>query len=182
MTDIEFEQIIIKTIYANPEVSGKIIPELDTGWFTNVDHKYIVNAILEYNSKFSAVPNAIEVKRLLSDQRTVDEFEKCMSINDEDVNTPYILDEIQNFIRKRLGRQVCMDYNEYCSTGKSKGSFADEMAYAETFTFDTKVGFSFFEEPEVIFNDIITNERLYPTGCKAIDEMIGGGLHPKSIL
>ena len=56
MTDIEFEQIIIKTIYANPEVSGKIIPELDTGWFTNVDHKYIVNAILEYNSKFSAVP------------------------------------------------------------------------------------------------------------------------------
>ena len=32
MTDIEFEQIIIKTIYANPEVSGKIIPELDTGW------------------------------------------------------------------------------------------------------------------------------------------------------
>ena len=45
MTEIEFEQIIIKTIYANPEVSGKIIPELDTGWFTNVDHKYIVNAI-----------------------------------------------------------------------------------------------------------------------------------------
>ena len=181
MTDIEFEQIIIKTIYANPEVSGKIIPELDTGWFTNVDHKYIVNAILEYNSKFSAVPNAIEVKRLLSDQRTVDEFEKCMSINDEDVNTPYILDEIQNFIRKRLGRQVCMDYNEYCSTGKSKGSFADEMAYAETFTFDTKVGFSFFEEPEVIFNDIITNERLYPTGCRSIDEMIVGGLYRKSI-
>lgn len=181
MTDIEFEQVIIKTIYANPEVSGKIIPELDTNWFINVDHKYIVNAILEYNSKFSAVPNAIEVKRLLSDERTVKEFEICMSIPDEDVNTPYILDEIQTFIRKRLGRQVCMDYNEYCNTGKAKCSFADEMAYAETFTFDTKVGFSFFEEPEVIFNDIITNEKLYPTGCKSMDEMIGGGLHPKSI-
>lgn len=181
MTDIEFEQVIIKTIYANPEVSGKIIPELDTNWFINVDHKYIVNAILEYNSKFSAVPNAIEVKRLLSDERTVKEFEICMSIPDEDVNTPYILDEIQTFIRKRLGRQVCMDYNEYCNTGKAKCSFADEMAYAETFTFDTKVGFSFFEEPEVIFNAIITNEKLYPTGCKSMDEMIGGGLHPKSI-
>lgn len=181
MTDNEFEQIIIKTLYANPNVSGKIVPELTTDWFTNTDHKYIIDAIIDYNTKYSAMPNVIEVKRMLKDERTVNEFDNCMRIADADVNTPYIQEEIQEFIRKRLGSRVCMAYTEFCSTGKAKGSFADEMAYAESFTFDNKVGFSFFEEPEVIFNGIITNEKLYPTGCKSLDEMARGGLHEKSL-
>lgn len=181
MTDNEFEQVIIKTLYANPDVSSKVVPELDNSWFINTDHKYIVDAIIDYNTKYSEMPNVIEVKRLLKDERTVNEFEKCLQIADSDVNTPYILDEIQNFVRKRLGSRVCMAYTEYCSSGKAKGSFADDMAYAESFSFDTKVGFSFFEEPEMIFNNIITKEAVLPTGCKSLDEMIGGGLHPKSI-
>lgn len=182
MTDNEFEQVIIKTLYANRDVSSKVVPELDNSWFTNTDHKYIVDAIIDYNTKYSEMPNVIEVKRLLKDERTVQEFDKCLQIADEDVNTPYILDEIQNFVRKRLGSRVCMAYTEYCASGKSKGSFADDMAYAESFSFDTKVGFSFFEEPEMIFNNIITNERLLPTGCKSLDEMIGGGLHTKALI
>lgn len=182
MTDNEFEQVIIKTLYANPDVSSKVVPELDNSWFTNTDHKYIVDAIIDYNTKYSEMPNVIEVKRILKDERAVKEFEKCMEIADSDVNTPYILDEIQTFVRKRLGSRVCMAYTEYCASGKSKGSFADDMAYAESFSFDTKVGFSFFEEPEMIFNNIITNERLLPTGCKSLDEMIGGGLHTKALI
>lgn len=182
MTDNEFEQVIIKTLYANPDVSSKVIPELDNSWFTNTDHKYIIDAIIDYNTRYSEMPNVIEVKRILKDERAVKEFEKCMEIADSDVNTPYILDEIQTFVRKRLGSRVCMAYTEYCASGKSKGSFADDMAYAESFSFDTKVGFSFFEEPEMIFNNIITNERLLPTGCKSLDEMIGGGLHTKALI
>ena len=182
MTDNEFEQVIIKTLYANPDVSSKVVPELDNSWFTNTDHKYIVDAIIDYNTRYSEMPNVIEVKRILKDERAVKEFEKCMEIADSDVNTPYILDEIQTFVRKRLGSRVCMAYTEYCASGKSKGSFADDMAYAESFSFDTKVGFSFFEEPEMIFNNIITNERLLPTGCKSLDEMIGGGLHTKALI
>ena len=182
MTDNEFEQVIIKTLYANPDVSSKVVPELDNSWFTNTDHKYIVDAIIDYNTRYSEMPNVIEVKRILKDERAVKEFEKCMEIADSDVNTPYILDEIQTFVRKRLGSRVCMAYTEYCSSGKSRGSFADDMAYAESFSFDTKVGFSFFEEPEMIFNNIITNEKLLPTGCKSLDEMIGGGLHTKALI
>lgn len=181
MTDIEFEQVIIKTLYANNDISSKIVPELTEDWFVNVDHKYIAQAIIDYNSKFSAMPNVIEMRRLLSDSRTVDEFNKCMDIPDGDVNTPFMLDEIQTFVRKRLLRQVGMEISNYCANGHSKVSFADESAYAESFTFDTKIGFSFFEEPEVIYKGIITNEKLYPSGCKTIDEMIGGGFHEKSL-
>ena len=97
MTDSEFEKVVIKTLYANPDASSKIIPELDVNWFIQVDHKYIVDAIASYNAKYSTLPNAIEVKRLLKDERSVEEFDKCMAIPDADVNTPYILDEISNF-------------------------------------------------------------------------------------
>ena len=65
MTDNEFEQVIIKTLYANPDVSSKVVPELDNSWFINTDHKYIVDAIIDYNTKYSEMPNVIEVKRLL---------------------------------------------------------------------------------------------------------------------
>lgn len=181
MTDIEFEQVIIKTLYANNDISSKVVPELNEDWFINVDHKYIINSIIDYNTKFSTMPNIIEMKRLLTDQRTVDEFNNCMNIPDAEVNTPYILDEIQTFVRKRLLRSVGMEISKYCTDGKSKISFADESAYAESFTFDTKIGFSFFEEPEVIYNGIVTNEKLFPCGCKTIDELIGGGFHEKSL-
>ena len=181
MTDIEFEQVIIKALYANSELSSKVVPELDPQWFINIDHKYIVNAILDYNAKFSNMPNVIEMRRILTDDKTVTEFDKCMEIPDADVNTPYMLDEIQEFVRKRLLRQVQENISNYCVGGKSVGSFAEATAYAESFTFDTKVGFSFFEEPEVIYNDFIKNEVVLPTGCKTMDEMIHGGLHPQSM-
>lgn len=181
MTDIEFEQVIIKAIYANSSVSSKVVPELNTDWFVNVDHQYIVDAILNYNAKFSAVPNVIETRRLLSDERTVTEFNKCMDIPDADVNTPYLLDEIQTFVRKRLLRKVQVNISNYCETNKAGTSFADDAAYAESFTFDDKVGFSFFEEPEKIYNSIITNEKVIPTGCRTLDEMIFGGVHEKSL-
>ena len=51
MTDNEFEQVVIKTIYANPSASSKIVPELDPNWFIQVDHKYIVDAIIEKYGK-----------------------------------------------------------------------------------------------------------------------------------
>lgn len=181
MTDIEFEQVIIKALYANSDLSSKVVPELDPQWFVNIDHKYIVNAILDYNAKFSNMPNVIEMRRILTDDKTVTEFNKCMEIPDADVNTPYMLDEIQEFVRKRLLRQVQENISNYCVGGKSVGSFAEAAAYAESFTFDTKVGFSFFEEPEVIYNDFIKNEVVLPTGCKTMDEMIHGGLHPQSM-
>lgn len=181
MTDIEFEQVIIKALYANADISSKVVPELDPGWFTNIDHKYIVSAIVDYNAKFSNMPNVIEMRRLLTDERTVTEFNKCMDIADTDVNTPYMLDEIQEFVRRQLLRKVQENISEYRVNKKHTGSFAEEAAYAESFTFDTKVGFSFFEEPEIIYNDFIKNEVVLPTGCKTMDEMIHGGLHPQSM-
>lgn len=181
MTDIEFEKVVIKTLYANSDISSKILPELNEDWFTQVDHKYIVKGILDYNTQFSAIPNVIEMHRLLTDERTIQAFDKCMAIPDEEVNTAYILDEIQTFVRKRLLRRVGMEINNYCANGNSNMSFADESAYAESFTFDTKIGFSFFEEPERIFEGIVTNEKVYPSGCKTIDDLIGGGFHEKSL-
>ena len=181
MTDIEFEQVIIKALYANSDISSKVVPELDPNWFSNVDHKYIISAIVDYNAKFSNMPNVIEMRRLLTDERTVTEFNKCMEIADGDVNTPYMLDEIQEFVRKRLLRQVQENISGFCVNGKHTGSFAEEAAYAESFTFDTKVGFSFFEEPEKIYNDFIKNEVVLPTGCRTMDDMVHGGLHPQSM-
>lgn len=182
MTDREFEQVVIKTIYANPTVAGKITPMLDETWFLDPDHKYIAKAIIKHNAAWGECPNAIEVKRALTDERSVAEFDTCMTIPDENVNTPYILKEIEEFVRRRMVKRVNDMAMEYCRTGNIKISLADEMATAESFTFDDKLGVDFLDEPNFLFDGIVANEKIFPMGVQTMDDMIGGGVHENSLV
>lgn len=182
MTDREFEQVVIKTIYANPTVAGKITPMLDETWFLDPDHKYIAKAIIKHNAAWGECPNAIEVKRALTDERSVAEFDTCMAIPDENVNTPYILKEIEEFVRRRMVKRVNDMAMEYCRTGNIKISLADEMATAESFTFDDKLGVDFLDEPNFLFDGIVANEKIFPMGVQTMDDMIGGGVHENSLV
>lgn len=182
MTDREFEQVVIKTIYANPAVAGKITPMLDETWFLDPDHKYIAKAIIKHNAAWGECPNAIEVKRALTDERSVAEFDTCMAIPDENVNTPYILKEIEEFVRRRMVKRVNDMAMEYCRTGNIKISLADEMATAESFTFDDKLGVDFLDEPNFLFDGIVANEKIFPMGVQTMDDMIGGGVHENSLV
>lgn len=182
MTDREFEQVVIKTIYANPNVAGKITPLLDNSWFLEPDHKYIANAIIKHNAKWGETPNAIELKRSLTDERSVAAFDVCMSIPDDQVNTKYILNEIEEFVRRRLVKKVNDKAMEYCRTGICNVSLADEMATAESFSFDDKLGVDFLDEPDFLFDGIVANEKIFPMGVQTMDDMIGGGVHENSLV
>lgn len=182
MTDREFEQVVIKTIYANPAVAGKITPLLDNSWFLDPDHKYIANAIIKHNAQWGETPNAIEVKRTLTDERSVAAFDACMAIPDENVNTKFILKEIEEFVRRRLVKKVNDKAMEYCRTGNCNVSLADEMATAESFSFDDRLGVDFLEEPNFLFDGIVANEKIFPMGVQTMDDMIGGGVHENSLV
>lgn len=42
-------------------------------------------------------------------------------------------------------------------------------------------GFSYMDEPERIYEEVIKNEKVIGTGIKALDELLKGGCHEKSI-
>ncbi|MBQ1571572.1 MAG: hypothetical protein IIZ78_10640 [Clostridiales bacterium] len=181
MTDREFEQIIIKAIYANPSIASKVIPVLNDTWFFDPDHKYIARAIMKYRGDYGERPNAIEMKMLLTDPRSVAEFETCMAIPDEQVTTDFTINVIEEFVRRRLVKIVTDGAQEYARTGLKNTSFADDMATAESFSFDTNLGVDFLENPNFLYEGIVANEKIYPMGVKTMDDMIGGGLHEDSM-
>ena len=182
MTQNDFEKIVIKALFANETICAKVLPELSDKWFTEYDTQAIVNKILEFNGKYSSMPNAIELKRMISDEKTLKVLDEVLAISDDEVNTPYLIEEIQEFVRKKLLLNTCASIQKYAMNGtQQNGSFTDAVADAEAFTFDDNIGFDFFSEVRRLYEDANTKEVIFKTGLKTLDDMIGGGLHEKSL-
>jgi replicative DNA helicase len=181
MTTQEFEKVIIKALYANQSICSKVLPELTDKWFSEYDTKQIVNKIIEFNTKYSNLPNAIELKRMITDEKTLKVFDDVLAIDDNQVNTPYLMGEIEEFVRKKLLLNQATKIQQYANGGVQKESFTDNIADAEAFTFDDNIGFDFFTEAQRLYEDANTKEVIFKSGLKTLDDLIGGGFHEKSL-
>lgn len=182
MINQDFEKVIIKALYSNPSICAKVLPELNDKWFSEYDTKAIVNKIIEFNTKYSNLPNAIELKRMITDEKTLKVLDDTLSIADEEVNTPYLISEIEEFVRKKLLYNISTDIQKYAvGADQQKDSFTDNVADAEAFTFDDNIGFDFFSEAQRLYEDANTKEVVFKSGLKTIDDLIGGGFHEKSL-
>jgi replicative DNA helicase len=150
-------------------------------WFSEYDTKQIVNKIIEFNTKYSNLPNAIELKRMITDEKTLKVFDDVLAIDDNQVNTPYLMGEIEEFVRKKLLLNQATKIQQYANGGVQKESFTDNIADAEAFTFDDNIGFDFFSEAQRLYEDANTKEVIFKSGLKTLDDLIGGGFHEKSL-
>lgn len=182
MNNSDFELVIIKALFANASICAKVLPELTDKWFTTYDTKQIVDKIIEYNTKYGNLPNVIELKRMITDTKTVEVLDKALNIADEDVNTPFLINEIEEFVRKRLLSNISAEIQKYSVQGLApQFSFTDAVADAEAFTFDDNIGFDFFGDTKRLYEDANTKEVIFKSGLKVIDDLIGGGFHEKSL-
>ena len=56
MVDVEFEQIIIKSLFCNDLVRRKVVPLLDEKWFNNdINASKIVSKIIEFNAQYTVL-------------------------------------------------------------------------------------------------------------------------------
>jgi replicative DNA helicase len=182
MINQDFEKVIIKALYSNQSICSKVLPELSDKWFSEYDTKAIVNKIIEFNTKYSNLPNAIELKRMITDERTLKVLDDAFAIADEEVNTPYLIGEIEEFVRKKLLLNISGNIQKYAAgTAPQNDSFTDNVAEAEAFTFDDNIGFDFFSEAQRLYEDANTKEIIFKSGLKTLDDLIGGGFHEKSL-
>lgn len=181
MNTKDFEKIIIKALFSNQSICSKVLPALSMKWFSEFDTKSIVEKIIDFNTKYSSLPNAIELKRMITDEKTLKVFDEILDIKDEEVNTPYIKGEIEEFVKKKLLYNEAEAIENYVTAGNQLQSFADNVAAAEAFTFDDNIGFDFFDDPIRLYEDANTKENIIKSGLKTIDDLIGGGFHEKSL-
>lgn len=182
MTQNDFEKVIIKALYSNANVCSKVLPELKEKWFSDIDCRIISRNIIDFNTKYGRMPNVIETSRMISDETVHSTFKKCISLPDEEVNTDFLLNDIQDFVRKKMAYNVSEEIVKWSIQNiNPNGSFADALSDAETFTFDTSIGFDFFADPRRLYEDANTKERIFKTGVKILDDMLMGGLHENSL-
>lgn len=92
MTDIDFEKIIIKSLFCNDIVRRKVIPLLDEKWFNNdINSSKIVSKIIEFNSRYEVMPTITDMRRLIKDSNELQTFEECMAIPDSEVSSEYLV-------------------------------------------------------------------------------------------
>ena len=92
--------------------------------------------------------------------------------------------EIEQFVKLKKLWAVATSIIQYCKTPESvkqQCSFSEVITDAEAYSFDDSIGFSYMDEPERIYQEIIKNEKVVGTGLKAIDDLLKGGLHEKII-
>lgn len=92
--------------------------------------------------------------------------------------------EIEKFVKQKKLWEAAAEIIKYCKTpdvSKQSCSFSEIVTDAEAYTFDDSIGFSYMDEPERIYQEVIKNEKVVGTGLKALDELLKGGFHEKSL-
>ena len=152
MVQVQFPHLILKTLYANASARNRILPYLTSDWFReNQNISTIVEKIVKYVEKYNNFPNVIESRNFLrTDQAVLEEFDAAINISDEECNTECILDDIEDFIRKKLIYQVTLDAQEWLFKKHKEDEevpcFSQMMADAEAFTFQTEIGLDLIDD------------------------------------
>lgn len=99
MVDVDFEHIIIKSLFCNEVVRRKVVPLLDEKWFNNdINASKIVSKIIEFNTQYETMPTVTDMRRMIRDAEELEVFDKCIAIPDEEVSSEYLV---------RRNRKVC---------------------------------------------------------------------------
>ena len=92
MVDVDFEHIIIKSLFSNEVVRRKVVPLLDEKWFNNdINASKIVSKIIEFNAQYEEMPTVTDMRRMIKDSEELAVFDKCISIPDEEVSSKYLV-------------------------------------------------------------------------------------------
>lgn len=92
MTDVDFEKIIIKSLFCNEVVRRKVVPLLDEKWFNNdITASKIVSKIIEFNTHYEVMPSVTDMRRMIKDTNELATFDQCIEIPDEEVSSEYLL-------------------------------------------------------------------------------------------
>ncbi len=92
MVDVDFELIIIKSLFSNDVVRRKVVPLLDEKWFNNdINASKIVSKIIEFNTRYETMPTVTDMRRMIKDSAELEVFDKAISIPDSEVSSEYLV-------------------------------------------------------------------------------------------
>ena len=182
----EFESIILNQIFLNKEVRDRILPFLKPSIFESFENVELSKSLLDYGHKYKKFPKVNDLKLHLKDEKIFNHLTYTLNIDTSEFVTEHLLDEIGEYVRKKLVWDVIYETSRALKGDDEKSdsvisSAPDKMRDAIAFDFNTNIGLDLLSEPDRIYNSFHEKDNVIPTGIKAIDDLIRGGLHEKTL-
>jgi len=179
-----YEDLLIKFLYIKKVVREKILPFLSPDLFDRDENREIVKQILAFLEKYDKFPKAQESLLKLKEEPRTHLKETIMSINSDEYDDEYLLDELETFIKENMISNVCygtiMSLSEEDGLNGSKDS-PDKLRDAYAFSFDKNIGLNLFKSEDRMYKHLHEKKHIVETNIKRLNEQIDGGVHAKSL-
>ncbi|MCS7316931.1 MAG: hypothetical protein NZZ41_01225 [Candidatus Dojkabacteria bacterium] len=190
MSSINIEMFIIKELFSNIIFCSKYIDKLEHDFF-NDEGSSIFKCIKKYYGMYFKIPSRnVVIKTLLPKllkndsekiEKCEDYFNECLSLEYTEEDLQFIEDEVKNFIKIRKIKKALLKSVEYLEKGDADSAASIVMKASEV-SFDDDLGIDYFGDLHKRIEDMKKSDYIIPSGHKIIDEAIGGGWRPKSLI
>lgn len=176
-------KILLKAVISNREIGEKVIPEIQSSWYSNEPTvEKMLTLLIDYLSKYQHLPNDYEL-RVLSDkdEDTAKLLTELNSIPKEEIETDCIISNIEKSIKDKKLELVSREIVDYLYRGKEAKDFDKEIQNATSFNLNTSIGLDIKDDIELIYDKIHSDERFVKTGLKTMDKLLKGGFSSGTI-
>ncbi len=183
MTPFSFEQVLLKLLFVDEKVRDKVIPFLSPVVFDDKKHMNISKHILQFVEKYNYFPKVSEMKVDLEDEETFNRLMEIINLDISEYSDEFILDIIEDFLRKKLIHNINVDIAMALSNDKMDDvkKTPDKLREAIAFSFDNKVGLDLLNDEDAVFEALHNKDKVIPSGITDLDKIIEGGFHEKTL-
>lgn len=184
MDNYFFENVLIKLMFTNKDISDKIYPYLDVYLFDKNENKEIIKQIKSYVEKYESFPKINELLLTLKESEHNYLVYTVMVINTNEYDNTFLLDNIEKYIRKKMITNVCCDIAINIDNDEYENVITntpDLLRTAVTFSFNNEIGLDLFSSENELYNQFHKKQYVVPTNITYLNSELGGGFNNKSL-
>ena len=182
-TTDSFEISLLAAVVRDEGVLRKTAGVVSAPGFSSVLCSDVFEAVCNYHTKYNRLPNREDVVHICVSGRNIDNVDKIRSfvdaVYDFDVNVPFVLDELNRYVRSKKLEVLFKDSFELAKSGEDidTAKVVSDIFKIQTESLNDKHIFGVGIEESEYLIEKASHRRTVPTNLFFLNEILGGGLH-----
>lgn len=186
LTPLDFEDIVIKTLFLKPELGTKIFPKLSKSTMVSEENGKIVESARKFFTEQGRYPSPKEFYDLyLTDENVKTKFRSLGTVSIRNYDEQFLKDKMQEFVRMRLTFSRLMEASAKIRTSGDvtliDNKTLEGFSEAVSFTIESKTGISAKRDMSSFVEYLNTPNAFIPTFSPTLNHYIGGGYASKAL-
>ena len=166
------EKLLIENLLSSKDVFSRCIGILNSEYFEEPSYKPVITFMTKYFEKYNNLPSFDIVNA---------EFDVGFGPHDITLDQyQYTCDEVEKFCKQAAFIQAVMQADELIEKNDIDAAHK-MMTDALLISLERDMGVELYEDPETYLKKLLDTEINYPTGIKALDNNLNGGLARKTL-